>query len=81
MPNKRGGPNKQVGDYFFRLLNEKQWGGWRYFFCLLHEKQRVGWTNFLKLNKRVYPFIRHLRVSKAIHTSMYRKGRNITFLA
>ena len=51
MLNKRGGPNKQGG-----LVN--------FFVYYMKNKGRV--SKFLKLNKRVYPFIKHLRVPDAM---------------
>ena len=61
MLNKRGGPNKQGGLVNFFVYYMKNNGEGVKFLCLLHEKQGEV-SKFLKLNKRVYRFFRHLRV-------------------
>ena len=57
MLNKRGGPNKWGwwADFFIYYMENSGMGG--HFFHLLREKQ---------LNKRVYTFIKHLRVIKQL---------------
>ena len=65
MLNRRGGPNKRGGleDFFVYYIKNNGEGG--NFFRLLHENK----GKFLKLNKGVYPFFRHLRVGNYLDIS------------
>ena len=64
MPNERGGPNEQVGwTIFFVYYMKNNGGGWTNFqFITRKTAGRVD--KFSKINKRVYPFIRHQKVNR-----------------
>jgi hypothetical protein len=59
--NKRGGPNKRGGlaDFFVYYMKNNGEGE---NFSVYYMKNKGRVSKFLKLNKRVYPFIRDLRV-------------------
>ena len=78
MLNKRGGSNKrgESADFFLYYMKINGEGG---NFSVYYMENKGRGEKFLKLNKQVYPFIRHLRV-RAILTCLKHSGRPLKFL-